>query len=205
MAVAIPVAAVAYASIATAAAGTAATIYASEKSAASQQQTANYNAQVAKNNAALASQNSLTATEQGDAAVQRQYTISSQQQSATRAAMAANGIQLDSGSALQVQGDLARTGQRNVQAVQYNADANSVSYLNQAFQDESQSGLDIASGQQDAQAGNLGAASDFINGASGVSSKWSSYQQQGVFAGGSSSSGWSGSGTSLNGNSGWVA
>jgi hypothetical protein len=180
MAVAIPIAAVAYASIATAAVGTAASIYASEKSAAAQQQTADYNAQVAKNNAVLAGKNSLTATEQADAQVQKEYTISTQQQGAARVAMAANGIQLNSGSALQVQGDLARVGQKNVQGAQYGGDVNSVGYLNQELNDQSQSGLAIASGQQDAQAGNISAVGDFISGASGVSSKWSSYQQNGA-------------------------
>jgi hypothetical protein len=175
MAIAIPIAALAFTAI-----GTGVAVDSSVQSANAQKASSDYNAQVAMNNAKLASSNAEVAGAQGDLAAQKQYQLSTQQQGALRAAQAANGIELDSGSPLAVQGDLARTGQQNVQATQYNADVDSTNYLDQQLDYTSTAGMDTATGQNDATAGGLSAGSSIIGGASSVSSKWASYQQSGA-------------------------
>jgi hypothetical protein len=196
MAIAIPIAALALTAVGTGVAADSAI-----QSSAAQKSSADYNAQVAKNNAQLASQNATVAVQQGDVAAQQQYLEGTQRMGGIIAAQAANGIQVNSGSALQVQGDQARTTQQNVQATQYNALDTATGFRNQAIDFGSQSGLDTAEGQNDATAGALGATSSIIGGASSVSSKWASYQQNGAFNLGSGSSATTPTGYST----GWVS
>lgn len=167
-------------SAATAVAGTAVAVNSSEQQAKAQSNAADYNAAVAKNNATLASQNSIVAAQQGDVAQQRAYQEGAQREAMVKAAFGANGIQMNSGSALDLQADQARTTQQNVQAIGYNANVAQVGYLNQQTGFTSQAGLDTAQGQNDITAGNTSALSSIIGGASSVSSKWASFQQQGV-------------------------
>ena len=81
-----------------------------------------YQAQVAQNNARLAAGAADTAQAQSDVVAQQQYQVGSQRLSQARAAMGANGIDVNRGSALDVQSGIARTGALNVNAVKYNAD-----------------------------------------------------------------------------------
>ena len=66
---------------------------------------------------------------------------------AIRAAMGANDLQLNGGSALDLQGDAARTTQQNVQATGYNSLVQAVGLRNQAIDYGSQAGLDVAQGE----------------------------------------------------------
>jgi len=152
----------------------------SQQTAAAQKSSADYNAAVAKNNATLAAQNAQTTLQQGDIAQQRDYQEGAQRMGAIRAAMGANDVQLNSGSALDLQGDAARTTQQNVQATGYNSLVQAIGLRNQAIDYTSQSGLDIAQGQNDQTAGAYSGLSTIIGGASSVSSKWASYQQAGI-------------------------
>lgn len=175
MAIAIPIAALALTAI-----GTGVAVSSAQQQGAAQKSSADYNAQVAKNNATLASQNSITAAQQGDVAQQLDYQQGAQRSAMIRAAMGANGVQMNSGSALDLQGDAARTTQQNVQAIGYNSNVAQVNYLNQQTGFTSQAGLDLASGQNDQSAANTTALSSIIGGASSVSSKWAGFQQSGA-------------------------
>jgi hypothetical protein len=170
-------------SAATAVAGTAVAVNSSEQQAKAQSNAADYNAAVAKNNAEMAAQNAETTLQQGDIAQQRDYQEGAQRMGAIRAAMGANDVQLNSGSALDLQGDAARTTQQNVQATGYNSLVQAVGLRNQAIDYGSQAGLDIAQGENAQTAGNTQALSSIIGGASSVSSKWASFQQNGIGSG----------------------
>jgi hypothetical protein len=170
-------------SAATAVAGTAVAVNSSEQQAKAQSNAADYNAAVAKNNAEMAAQNAETTLQQGDIAQQRDYQEGAQRMGAIRAAMGANDVQLNSGSALALQGDQARTTQQNVQATGYNSLVQAVGLRNQAIDYGSQAGMDTAEAANDTTAGNTRALSSIIGGASSVSSKWASFQQQGIGSG----------------------
>jgi hypothetical protein len=170
-------------SAATAVAGTAVAVNSSEQQAKAQANAADYNAAVAKNNADLAAQNAETTLQQGDIAQQRDYQEGAQRMGAIRAAMGANDVQLNSGSALALQSDQARTTQQNVQATGYNSLVQAVGLRNQAIDYGSQAGMDTAEATNDTTAGNTRALSSIIGGASSVSGKWASFQQQGIGSG----------------------
>jgi hypothetical protein len=175
MAVAIPLVALAV-TTAAAAAGTAEQMGSEKASAQAQSNAATYQAQVAKNNAITAQQNATAALDEGNLKVQQQQTQGTQQLAAVRAAMGANGIQLNSGSPLAVQGGVARATQQGIQSTEYDALAKAISYQNAAQDQYSDSGLDTATAQDAISAGSTARLGTLISGVSSVSSKWASYK-----------------------------
>jgi hypothetical protein len=154
---------------------------ASKQQAASQAASFNYQAQVAKNNALVSSQNANAELAENNLKVQQLQTQKSQQLAAVRAAMGANGIQLNTGSSLAVQSGVATAGQQSVWSQQFDGIANAISLQNQAQDYSADAGLDTSTAENDITGGNLAATGTIISGASSVASKWASYQQQGVF------------------------
>jgi hypothetical protein len=106
---------------------------------------------------------------------QQTYREGDQLEGKARAAMGANGVELNSGSALAVQQGIGqRTGQ-NVAAQDYNARLAQWGGLQQA-------NMLNAQASNDTQAATIGAVGTMLSGASQVAGKWASFQQQGVFS-----------------------
>ena len=153
--------------------------------------------------AAAANANAKLAIQQGQSTMdasrineQQTYREGDQLLGQARASMGANGVELNSGSALAVQQDIgARTGQ-NVADQDYNARL-------QQWGGTAQAGLLTAQASNDVTAGDTSAAGTLLSGASQVAGKWAGYQQAGVFGGGGSTSGGSSnnSGTNSSGGS----
>lgn len=119
---------------------------------------AKYNAQVARNNAVEAGQaGSAQAEEAGLKAAQNLGRI--------RAIEGANNIDPNSGSAVKVQEGAREAGTIGQQATENNA-------LLQAYGYNAQSTLDTAQAKQDETAGDIGAGTSLLQGASQLSSKW---------------------------------
>ena len=139
-----------------------------------------YQAQVAQNNAKLAAGAANTALDQGNVVAQAQYQVGSQRLGQARAAEGANGVDVNSGSARNVQAGIARTTALNVGAVKYNADVQAVSDRNQTANYDTQANVDRTDASNAVTAGYIGAAGSLIGSASSVAGKWASFQQNGV-------------------------
>lgn len=175
---AIPVADVA---LGASAAGAAVSAFGAVEQGQAASSAANYQAQVARNNQVIADQNAQVALQQGqqqNAAKQQQtaQTISDQ-----RAITAASGIDPNRGSSVRIQGDTAALGELDSQTILNNAARTAYGYQTQGMNFADQASLLSAQSSSAAGAGELGAFSSIIGGASSVASKWTTYNQMGVF------------------------
>ena len=138
----------------------------SQQSAQAQANAANYNAAVA-NNAAL------FAKQQGDVQAQANDRKTGAMIGRQRAVYAAGGLDVNTGSPLDIQADTAQFGRLNSLTIRNNA-------ARQAYGYEASANLDTAEAQNDIQAGNVAAIGSLIGAGSSVGSKWSSYSQAGI-------------------------
>jgi hypothetical protein len=106
------------------------------------QKSANYNAQVAQNNAVIAGQQRSVALQQGQEQVQQSELHQSQLLGEQKAALAANGVALDSGSAVDQLATTKFLGAQDVNAIQSNAARQAWGYEVQGSNDTAQSNLD---------------------------------------------------------------
>ena len=135
----------------------------------------NYQAQVDRRNAIIAQQNADQKRQEGieEARLQRIKTL--QAVGSQQAAMAANGIDISSGTALDVIGDTAAQGELDALTTMYNSETEARAYENQSNNFNNQANLDILSGQNAYKAGRLNAAAAGFGGLSdglSVASKW---------------------------------
>lgn len=146
-------------------------------SASAQRQAADYQAAVAQQNAQQSANAARAALAQGDVAAQQQYQQGAARMGAIKAALGANNIELNGGSALNDQTSQALITGENVANTQYNALAQSITLRNQGASYSAQAGLDTMTGQNASTAGFISAGSSLLGAASQVSSKWSMWQQ----------------------------
>jgi hypothetical protein len=176
---AIPV--LAYASLATGVAGAGIAAYSAVQQGRAQSQAAQYQSAVARNNATMADYNAKVATQTGEneEAAKREQTA--QTIGMERAAIGASGLDPNSGSPLRLQSDVARLGELDAATIRNNAMRTAYGFKTQGISYGAQAALDESQGRYATKAGNLGAFTSLISGASNVSSKWASFQQAGVF------------------------
>lgn len=123
---------------------------------------AKYNAQVQSNNAQIALQNATLAGQKGaaNAAIEQQKTRATV--GAIKAAQAANGIDLSSGSAVDVRSSAAELGQLNAITVRSNAAREAYGYQTQSSSHMAQSQLDRQEAKYDAASGYLEAGGTLL-------------------------------------------
>jgi hypothetical protein len=116
-----------------------------------------YQAQVALNNQKIAGQYAAQATADGQNQVAAKQEQTAQTIGTERAAMAANGVELNSGSALRIQGDTAKLGDVDAMTIRSNAaraaygyELQGVSYGQQASLDESAASNAVSAGSLNA-------------------------------------------------------
>ena len=128
---------------AVAAAGSAAMqgVQASQQADAAQK-SANYNAQVAANNANVASEQRSVTLQQGQVEAEQSQLQQAQVLGRQKAALAANGVALDSGSATDILASTRFLGAQDVNAVQSNAARAAWGYAVQQSDDLAQAKLD---------------------------------------------------------------
>lgn len=112
--------------------------------------------------AQMAARNADVATDAGLTNAQRDYQQGSQTLGSLRAQMAANGVALDAGSALDVQRSVGRTTGLNVGDTLYQANAQAVNYRNQATGLNNQARVDKARGTAALVGGGLKATSSTL-------------------------------------------
>lgn len=136
-----------------------------------------YQAQVAANNALIAEQNARYAREAGQSqAYQNQYKIR-QAVGAQKAQQGASGIDVNSGSPLDVRVSTAELGELDTLTILNNAEREAYGYESQSVNFKAESGLRLMEADNDRAAGRLGVAKSLIGGAQSVSDKWLSYKK----------------------------
>jgi hypothetical protein len=137
-----------------------------KQQADAQANAANYNAAVARNAA-------LFAQQQGEVNAQANDRKTAAMIGRQRAVYAAGGIDVNSGSPLDIQADTADFGRLNSLTIRNNAARDAYGY-------QANANLDEASASNYEQAGNTALIGSLIGTAGSVGSKWSSFAQEGV-------------------------
>lgn len=147
---------------------------------------AKYNAQVQENNAKVLRDNAALAGAEGSANSERQQMKTRATVGGFKAAQAANGIDVNSKSAVDVRSSAAELGQLDAITIRSNAARKAYGYETEAVNSESQAALDRASGKFAKQASYIGAASTILGGATKgqTDGVWSSWLPKGGLSGG---------------------
>lgn len=197
-AVAVP-AWVAYASVATAVASTAMTAYGMYQQGQQQKAQAEYQSAVARNNAMRAEYMAQDAQQRGVIAEQQQRLRGRLLLGSMRASQASSGVDINEGSALDLQVSQAGANELDALNVRNNAEREAQNYRLQAADYTGQAGLYQYAGNNAASNGMWGAAGSLLGGVGSVAGKWYAFDKAGAFnstpSGGSSGGGSSGGGS----------
>jgi hypothetical protein len=134
---------------------------------------ANFSAQVAQNNATIANQNATYATAAGQAAAAAKGMAGAAAGGKVKAAQAANGVDVNTGSAVAVQEGQRETSKLDTETVLNNAELQAYGYRSQATGFQAQAGLESEEAAQAPIGADIGAAGGLLSGASGTAFKWS--------------------------------
>lgn len=135
---------------------------------------ANYQAKVAENNAQIASQNADYAREVGGTKAEQAGLRAAEQGGAVKTALAANNVDVNSGSALDVEAGTAQKGVLDEETTVNNAELTAYGYTGQETGFEAQAGLDKAQAEQAPIGAAIGATGSFLSNSSAVAGigKW---------------------------------
>jgi hypothetical protein len=153
----------------------------------SQAAAANYQAQVAKNNATIAAQNAEYAIQAGQAKATDLGLQQRAQQAAVVSAIAANNVDINTGSAADVRIGQRQIGYLDTQRTVEQAALTAYGYRSQQTGFEAEAGLETAQAGFDTTAGFIGGAGDLLSGAGNVGSNYVKYFQN---TGGSNANPW---------------
>jgi hypothetical protein len=145
---------------------------------------ARYQAQVAQNNAVIASQNARYASAAGEAKAEDASLRARAAVGAARAAEAANGVDVNTGSASDVQTTEREVKNLEVQRVRNNAALEAYGYRTQQTGYQAQAGLYQGQAQQAQNSIVPAVAGTLFNGVSSLGDKWVKLDQSGAFGGG---------------------
>lgn len=134
-----------------------------------------YNAAVATNNAIIARRNADLAGQQGSAEVAQQQQETRAKVGALRASQAASGIDVNSGSAVDVRSSAAETGQLSAINIRANAARKAYGYQQNASDYDSQSGLYKAQAKNEIAGGDIEAQSTLLGGLASAGSGFGNY------------------------------
>lgn len=162
-----------------------------KQSAQAQSQMYAYQAQVAKINAQIDKQNADYARQVGDRQTLNFGLKEGQQESQIRAAQGASGINVNMGSAVDVQRSQRQIGQMDLATIRENAAKTAYDYDVKSTQDMNQAGLYGFASTNARRAGDINVAASLIGTAGSVSSKWLQASQAGLFNSNSSGTGFS--------------
>jgi hypothetical protein len=158
------------------AAGTVASVIGSEQAAKAQSEQAAYQAQVAKNNQTIADQNAAYASEASNAQVTQAQLKQRSETGAVAAGLAANGLDINTGSPSQVRTAESEITQLNTENTEQQGALQIYGYRTSASNFGAQSGLFQQQASQAGTAGNISAVTGLLSGASSLASKWSDWQ-----------------------------
>lgn len=137
---------------------------------------ASYQAEVAKNNAQIASENATQATEAGQAQAEAASLKGAAVAGSIQAAQAANGIDVNSGSAVDVQESQREESKLDTDTVMHNAALSAYGYRTQQQNFLADAELEKSKAAEAPIGAAIGAAGSFLGSASGLSPKWTGTQ-----------------------------
>jgi hypothetical protein len=138
---------------------------------------ASYQAQVSANNATIASQNAQYATAAGEAQVTQSQLKTAATVGGIKASEAASGLDVNSGSNVDVQSSAKQLGELDALTIRNAAARQAYGYQTQSMSDVAQAGLEKAQSSQDLTAGMFGAGSSILGGATSASNSYGKYLQ----------------------------
>lgn len=141
---------------------------------------ANYSAQVSRNNATIADQNAAYATQAGSEAATAESLKGGARIARIKTAQAANGLDVNSGSAVDVRAGQAETNKLDTLTTQHNALLQAYGYKTQATGDTAQAGLYQQQANEAPTAAGLGAAGTLLGNASSLGFRWAQMQGGGA-------------------------
>lgn len=139
---------------------------------------ANYQAQVAKNNATIAGQNAEYATQAGAVKAESTSLQARDQEAKVRVGLAASGIDVNSGSAADVETTQRETGSLSTQTVVDNAALQAYGYRTTGTSFTAEAGLDTAVAAQAPGAALLTGGGGLLSNISSVGNSYAKLQQQ---------------------------
>jgi hypothetical protein len=166
-----------YASAASAAVGA----YGAASAASAKAQADAYNAKVAKANQQIALNNADSAAQSGEAQAGAEGEKSRANAGTIKANEAASGVDINSGSAVDVQASQASLGKLDALTIRTNAAKAAYGYQVQASGEGDTAQLDTSAASDAATAGEIGAGSSILGGVSSDANAYIKYQQSGAF------------------------
>lgn len=127
-------------------------------------QAAQYNATVAANNANISRQNAINAGHEGEIAAAQAQQETRAKVGAIKADQGASGVDLNSGSSIDVRSSAAQTGQLNAITLRSNAARKAYGYQLEASGQDAQSQLDLSTAKNEKSAGLLNASTTLLSG-----------------------------------------
>lgn len=159
-----------------------------KQSAQAQAQMLAYQSQVAQINSQIDKQNADYERAVGEQQALNFGLKEGQQESRIRTVQAASGINVNSGSAVDVQRSQRTLGQMDLATIRQNAAKTAYDYDVKSTQDMNQAGLYTAASANAQRAGGISAFASLVSTAGNVSSKWLKGNTRGLFGGGSDNS-----------------
>jgi hypothetical protein len=155
-----------------------------EKTGAAQQQMYNYQAGVAKINSQIDLQNADYARNQGEIQATQFGLKEAQQEANIKVAQSASNLDVNSGSAVDVQRSQRTLGQMDLTQIRSNAAKVAYDFDVKSTMDLNQSTLDVMAGANAKTAGDINAMSSIIGSVGSVSSKWMQGNTAGMYGSG---------------------
>lgn len=146
------------------------------KQGQAQKAQANYQSQVEKNNATIAGWQAEDATKRGAIAEQRQRLQVARLAGTQRAAYGSSGVELSSGSPLDVLGDTAQLGELDALTIRSNAEREAYGFRAQQSNLTAQSGLTQLAGRDAVQASYISAGSSLLSSAATAGDRYQTYK-----------------------------
>lgn len=141
---------------------------------------ASYQATVARNNAVIANQNAAYATAAGQQQAEQQGLKGAAAVGRIKASQAANGVDVNTGSAVDVQKSQAEESQLDTETVLNNAELQAYGYRSQATNFTAQAGLEQTQAEEAPIGAGLAAGGGLLSSASSVGTNWIKLQSAGA-------------------------
>lgn len=152
-----------------------------EKTGEAQQAAFNYQAGVARINSQIDLQNADYARQQGENEATQFGMKAGQQGAAIKAGQAASGLDVNSGSAVAVQGSQRTITSMDLSRIRSNAAKTAYDFDVRSTMDLDQATLDVMGGQNAKIAGDINATSSILGSVGSVASKWNQGTTSGLF------------------------
>ena len=155
--------------------------FGAESSAASSSAMYNYKAGLALMNQRINKQNAQWSLESGGINAMEAGLKASQEIGATKAAQGASGIDVNTGSAADTRKGQVAASEFDQNVIRFDAAKTAYGYEAKAAGDEAEANLDFMAASGAKTAGDIGAATSILGGATSVASKWTQGKTVGAF------------------------